>query len=384
MNVACTPIKVWLVAALALAAELVGIVVWSPAAHAVSLNAFVVDSLSDTADGAPGDGVCRARSGRCTLRAAVQEANSRLGPDTIRLPSGRLLLSRPLPQLRLPSTGTFDAEVSSASGDLDVYGDLRIVGSGRAATVVDARGIDRAFSIQPVARLTLTDLTVTGGDATRNNVGRFDIADGGGVLNAGWLTLNRVVISQNRADGGGGVFSLPFTQVTIRDSRISDNRAVEGGGLRLDGAAHIADSVIADNHLFVRPELAIAPDEMVGYGGGIDHRGTGNVLIERSRITGNTATKAGGGYNSGQNYVPITALTELWPFRTRLVDTLVAGNTVAGRPDDCHASAMIIESSRAGGCATRTGGAGEARPDTLPRQVAVVTGSGSGRGHDSA
>ena len=45
---------------------------------------FVVDSAADDPDAAPGDGVCRTSAGGCTLRAAIDEANRRVGPDTIR------------------------------------------------------------------------------------------------------------------------------------------------------------------------------------------------------------------------------------------------------------------------------------------------------------
>jgi CSLREA domain-containing protein len=44
---------------------------------------FVVDSDGDEPDDNPGDGICRAASGHCTLRAAIQESNARPGPETI-------------------------------------------------------------------------------------------------------------------------------------------------------------------------------------------------------------------------------------------------------------------------------------------------------------
>src|SRR4051812_9092837 len=52
-----------------------------PAAHAAA--AFTVNSLGDTNDAAPSDGACADSSGACTLRAAIQEANSLAGDDTI-------------------------------------------------------------------------------------------------------------------------------------------------------------------------------------------------------------------------------------------------------------------------------------------------------------
>jgi CSLREA domain-containing protein len=314
----------------------------APAAAPAAPPTYVVNSLADGADSRPGDGICRTAAGRCTLRAAVQESNGSLSRDLITLPAGRFDLSIasawPFP------SQTLDLESDAGRGDLDIFGTLGIRGRGAGRTIVDAHGLDRVFNVEPAARFTLEGVTVTGGDATRNNKTPMDISDGGGILNAGTLTLDGVAVVGNRADGGGGVFSIPFTRVTVRDSLIARNQAVEGGGLRVDGSATIANSTITDNHLFARVFPFPVPDEMTGYGGGIDHRGTGNVWISDSTITRNSALKAGGGYNSGQNYAPIPVLTGLWPYRTFLFNSVVRGNTAAGRPSDCHVSSMVIQS----------------------------------------
>jgi CSLREA domain-containing protein len=44
---------------------------------------FSVDSTIDAVDAVPGDGICASEAGKCTLRAAIQEANALVGPDTI-------------------------------------------------------------------------------------------------------------------------------------------------------------------------------------------------------------------------------------------------------------------------------------------------------------
>jgi CSLREA domain-containing protein len=38
----------------------------------VSASTFFVDTTADAVDAVPGDGVCAASSGACTLRAAIQ------------------------------------------------------------------------------------------------------------------------------------------------------------------------------------------------------------------------------------------------------------------------------------------------------------------------
>ena len=49
---------------------------------------FTVNSTADTGDATPGDGVCDAGGGVCTLRAAIEEANALAGSDTIQFAIG--------------------------------------------------------------------------------------------------------------------------------------------------------------------------------------------------------------------------------------------------------------------------------------------------------
>ncbi|WP_220454205.1 choice-of-anchor Q domain-containing protein [Nocardioides immobilis] len=325
-------------------ALLPGLAITADAAGAAAAETVTheVDALGDAVDADPRDGVCRTASGTCTLRAAVQETRASRGPDVIVLPRGRIELSRPL-AWPLPSL-VADLERDPSRGDLDLVGPVTVRGAAADATTIDGNAIDRVFSVGPRSNLTLSDVKITGGDATVADRTPADIAIGGAILNLGRLTVERVALVRNKADGGGGIFSTPFTTFTVRDSLIAFNTAAEGGGLRIDGGATIVNSTIAGNRLFERPFSQLIPDEITGYGGGIDHRGSGNVTIVSSTITGNTALKAGGGYTSGQGYAPIAPLTNVWPYRTTLLNTIVAGNTVGGRLDNCHVSSMVIES----------------------------------------
>lgn len=313
-------------------------------ADAASPHTWTVDALGDGLDASPGDGACRTAAGHCSLRAAIQEANASSGPDVITLPAGRIELSQPN-RFPVPSQ-TADLELDPTSGDIDLLlGPIAISGAGAARTTIDGNGIDRVFSVAPTASLSVRDLTITGGDATANDKTEADISIGGAILNqGGQLTAERVALVDNKADGGGGIFSIPFTTFTLRDSLVARNAAVEGGGLRIDGGATIINTTITGNSLFHRLAGDYIPDEITGYGGGIDHRGSGNVTIVNSTITNNQALKAGGGYSSGQGYTPISLLTQQWPYKTYLANTVIAGNTTAGKPDNCHVSSMVIVS----------------------------------------
>jgi CSLREA domain-containing protein len=52
-------------------------------ASPVSPGPIVVDSTDDVVDAVPGDGICATTADACTLRAAIAEANTHAGPDTI-------------------------------------------------------------------------------------------------------------------------------------------------------------------------------------------------------------------------------------------------------------------------------------------------------------
>lgn len=303
---------------------------------------LVVDALGDGVDASPGDGACRTPDGACTLRAAVQEADATSGADAITLPAGRLQLSRPL-VFPLPSQ-TADLELDPSGGDLDVSGTLTIRGAGAGRTTIDAGAHDRAFDVELGGHAVISDLTITGGDATKADRTPADIALGGAILNNGTLALERVALIANKADGGGGVFTVPLTTFSIRDSLVANNTAVEGGGLRLDSGGLVLNTTITGNVLAPRGFGGYLPDEITGYGGGIDHRGGDDVRIINSTITDNHAYKQGGGLNSGQDYAPVGPLASAWPFRVYLRNTIIAGNTAGQGNANCHVAAMVIQS----------------------------------------
>ena len=97
-------------------------------AQAVELT---VTSTADAVDARPGDGVCATKTGTCTLRAAVQEANALVGPDAIVLQSG---------VYKLTIEGL--NEDAAATGDLDITDALTIKGMGAPDTRIDANKLD--------------------------------------------------------------------------------------------------------------------------------------------------------------------------------------------------------------------------------------------------
>src|SRR4051794_27489032 len=306
---------------------------------------LVVSSRSDAADASAGDGTCAAAGGGCTLRAAVQEADAADTATTIVVPAGRYRLTIP----PVPEAGSA-ADMEPGSGDLDLSGELAIRGAGPGRTVIDGGGIDRVFETASQATVQISDLTVTGGDSTAGGSQEIDL--GGAILNKGGITLDRVELVGNLADGGGGMFSIPGTDPVIRDSLIAGNRAYSGGGLRLDAGGQITNTTITGNALLTlppdwpttKPVGATVPtvDEISGWGGGIDNRGGDDVVIVNSTITANHALKGGGGLATGQGYAPVSEKIALG--RVTLRNTIVAGNTSDAGTRDCHVKDQVIAS----------------------------------------
>src|SRR3954469_24380321 len=306
---------------------------------------FSVDSPTDAVDANAGDGKCASESGGCTLRAAVQEADAARGASTIAIPAGRYRLTI----AAVPEAGSA-ADRDAGNGDLDLNGEVALRGAGADRTIVDGGGVDRVFETDGRASAHLSDMTITGGDSTAGGSQEIDL--GGGILNKGKITLDRVALVGNLADGGGGMFSIPGTDPVIRDSLIAGNRGYSGGGLRLDAGGEITNTTITGNTLLTlppdwpttKPVGVVVPtvDEISGWGGGIDNRGGDDVVIVNSTITGNHAVKGGGGVATGQGYAPVSEKIALG--RVTLRNTIVAGNTSDAGTRDCHVKDQVIAS----------------------------------------
>lgn len=224
-----------------------------------------VNNTRDEVDPTPHDQCCDVVSGddrctaspagnECTLRAAVQTANSNLGSDII------IIRESPGSPYKLTIQGTLEQE--AATGDLDILESVTIRGEGEGAastTIIDADFIDRIFHI--AATTAISDLTLRNGDTP------FDDPRGGAIRFDGGLgqelTLERVVIAHNRSRFGGGIYNLGLTEddestgsfqledipkLTIRDSTITDNHANQGGAIDNNrGILDVINTTISGN-----------------------------------------------------------------------------------------------------------------------------------------
>jgi CSLREA domain-containing protein len=277
-------------------------------------NTFVVTDTSDAVDFNIGDGVCAAHTlngDRCTLRAAIQEANTQYAGNpgtmyTISVKGGFIFG----PPLLYPLTLTGPPEDNAATGDLDIKCNLFMYSTGHFA-LVSASGLgDRVFHIiQPPSgpiSVTFVGIWMANGSAADH---------GGGLLieNNGSVTLDSVRVMTNSvtgqtAEGGGidlrGGGTLTLNSVIVRANRVQggNNGGARGGGIAASGRLIVNASTIVSN---VVTENTSA-DNISGYGGGIDSECCpGTLVMSDSAVLDNNISLgsaaqfiSGGGINA--------------------------------------------------------------------------------------
>ena len=233
---------------------------------------IIVTTTSDTV----------ATDGYCSLREAIIAANkdqasssqpgecpAGSGTDTIVLPAGTFTLTR-------TDKGQED---SSSTGDLDISSNMSVQGAGADKTfiVASTNFNDRIFQILS-GKVTISGATIRGGNVSKQ--------DGGGILNAGNLSLEAVVVTGNKTTGnGGGVANTSAGTLAISKSTISNNTAgVNGGGLANFGASTFANDTVSGN-------------TAAAAGGGLYT--AGNATLNNLTIAGNVADSDQNGSGDG-------------------------------------------------------------------------------------
>jgi hypothetical protein len=132
------------------------------------------------------------------------------------------------------------------------------------------------------AELEINDSTISGNEAFEN---------GGGVFASNLATVTRTALEANFAGGlGGGLASDGGgTQITVRDSRVSDNAAFTGGGISVPQGAFLYSS-----------RTLFAGNDAVDEGGGIFCGGQVGEL-ENATVSGNRAARGGGIFHVGDS-----------------------------------------------------------------------------------
>jgi predicted outer membrane repeat protein len=287
--------------------------------------------------------------GDCSLREAVSLANSLAGPDRILLPSTPGL---PL-QLSIPGSG----DNVNATGDLDVLDDLEIVGTGAATTTVAQTAADRVLHtiMDDDQRLVLRGLTLQGGRAP----------EGGGLYSTSLVTIEDAAFIGNDATFEGGAInffgpgapSITEFRLVMRRVRFESNTAMQLDGAR--GGALDALSFFGGRPFVLIEDCEFIDNEAKDGGGAIHVTGFpnnfgGEVVIRRSRFTGNRSGGEGGG----------AILATASSFRVQIEDSDFDTNDATGNNTDAAGavnlddigSADVLRSTFSSNTGVRGGG----------------------------
>ncbi len=245
------------------------------APHSVT---FTVNSTLDEPDANPGDGKCKSDpSKKCTLRAAIMENNAGGGGNTIELPAGTYNLTHKDPAEPSEDTGV--------SGDLDVLAPLTLKGAGKDSTIIDGAQLDRVMDV--FQKTKISRVTIQHGLTMENGGGIKVEVDGK-------LTLKNSIVTDNQAVNGSGIYG--DGGVIIKGSSVwynnCVNKAQQGGGLFVAYGAYISKTRISYN--------------CADQGGGIfayDKADVGlNVYLVESTVDNNRAREGGGIYTYTGGY----------------------------------------------------------------------------------
>ena len=289
-------------------------------------------------------------SGTGTLRWAVASASN---GDTI--------------EFNLPTASV----ITLTSGEITIGVNLTIAGPGADDLTISGNDSSRVFSISHSANVSINHITIANGRVTNNqgggiiNAGQLTIADcvlkgntvagssgsiariGGAIANAATnagparLTVQRCLIEDNSSSGdGGGIgnFTLASTtaELTVRDSTFTGNHATWGGAIaqyaQFGGSSlgQISNSTISNN-ASTNDGAGIDSDVLSG-------SGSNQLTLINTTILGNSSSRSGGGVSS---VLPGSI------FRYR--NTIVAGNTAAVTGNDLFQSNLGSDTVFQGG-----------------------------------
>ena len=272
-----------------------------------------------------------------------------------------------------PGLYTFDCDGPTTvvtRDEIVIDRDVSLDGGGNLT--VDGNQSHRVFSVPRGVTVEMIGLRVANGRETDEH--------GGGIRNAGTLTLSNSSVSGSSAGGdsgcrtddlaslcseGGGIWSEGT--LTLMESTISDNSAHFGGGIaNREGSLTVIDSAIVMNSadgcavgavlcsggggVWNSGMLTMENSSVTGsssdWGGGIFNRGVREPTIINSSVSGNSAGFDGGGL---LNFETLT-----------LIDSTVADN-IAGQ---------------SGGGIANAAGTLEVSNSTLSRNTAASAGGG--------
>ncbi|MBX2839726.1 MAG: CSLREA domain-containing protein [Gammaproteobacteria bacterium] len=227
--------------------------------------------------------------GFCTLREAIQSANSNnaAGSGCVDGEGSGVMDTIIFAAAQFPSN--VDTEIALTGTVLPtIEDDLTIDGSDTGGVTIDASAIsDRVLSTVG-SIVTLDNLTLSGGSSGMAQNG------GGIAITGGEVTIRNSTIRNNSAGSpgyygyGGGLHARDEAIVTIENSQILDNHSTgSGGGLALNYGS------VAGLQLILR-DSTVAGNSATDQGGGLYVSESASADVIRSTISNNRAQSGAG------------------------------------------------------------------------------------------
>ena len=221
-----------------------------------------------------------------------------------------------------------DDEAAGFVGGVAINNDIVIDGKGHT---IDAKNLGRIFEIDGGFAVTLTNVTLTNGNATVGgaiyNFGNLDLVYvnfvnntakyGGAIMNYAYgLVLDDSTFTNNTAKIGGAIYNSADCFV-VGNSTFANNTATSNGGVIFNygigfvvgnstfvnnSAADGAGAIMNGGRGFVVGNSTFANNTATSKGGAIYNYGIGFV-VGNSTFANNTAEDAGAVYNEGDNSV---------------------------------------------------------------------------------
>ncbi|MCX6543191.1 MAG: PxKF domain-containing protein [Acidobacteria bacterium] len=224
---------------------------------------------------------------------------------------------------------TTPAMISLTSGQLVVDKSVAIVGPGRDQLTVDGQHATRVFYISGGKIVTISGLTIANGFANESS--------GGGVENAGTLTIQDCTLRDNSATyRGGGVENMNYATLTIIGCTLSGNSVTDPAtSANAGGGAISIFSNSYDAPATVTIESSTLTENTAGrFGGAIylyARHGEGargiltiaNSTLSRNSVSGGASARGGGIYV----WAAGSSMAQAW---VTVENSTLSGNSVSG------------------------------------------------------
>ena len=220
----------------------------SPRTFPPAQDTFTVNTTNDTNASNPASGVCADGTGACSIRAALDVANTINQTVTINIPAGYYQLT---------------------IGELDVTdpAGVQFLGAGALSTTIVGAGSDDVLDVDTAAAASLggfgqlTNVTLSGGEGVSVNssngtlvasgagiTGSSGATDGGAVYNNGQFWATNSGFTHNTVSNDGGAIYNEDGSVRLSGDIFTGNSAADGGAIyNEDGPVAIDSSTFTAN-----------------------------------------------------------------------------------------------------------------------------------------